>query len=230
MKRLLIPVALAAALSAGATSISWAASARQTVARGALGKGTVVLWQQGGTLGVTLDRAALASLPAKERRVDLVTSDAPFRLVEIDWHPHGHPPQGIYTVPHFDAHFYVIPKSERDAIAFAAPGSVAKPADAIVPMGYMSDGTVEPQMGMHYVSPAQPEFHGKPFMASQIWGYNKGHLAFVEAMFSLKFVHSKQQWVQAIPQPKAAKPIQGLPHTMAVSPNAWGGYDITASR
>jgi hypothetical protein len=230
MKHFIVPVALAAALSAGAVSPLPAASARQNISHGTLGKGTVTLWQQGTQLGVTIDKAAFASLPAKETRVDLIPQNGAFRLVEIDWHPHGHPPAGVYTVPHFDAHFYVIPKSERDAIAFAAPGSVPKAADAIVPMGYITDGTVEPQMGMHYVSASQPEFHGKPFMASQIWGYNKGHFAFVEAMFSLKFVNAKQSWTQAIPRPKNAGIAAGLPTSMSVGRNAAGGYDIVVSK
>lgn len=229
MKSFLIPVALAAALSAGALSPVSAAAARQIVGHGTLGKGTVTLWQQNGALGVTIDKAAFASLPAKETRVDLVPQAAPFRLVEVDWHPHGHPPAGVYTVPHFDVHFYVIPKSERNAIAFAPPGSVPKAADAIVPMGYITDGTVEPQMGMHYVSPAQPEFHGKPFMAAQIWGYNKGHLAFVEAMFSLKFVNAKESWTQNLARAKDANLTAGLPRTMAVTPSA-GGYEIILSK
>jgi hypothetical protein len=97
-------------------------------------------------------------------------------------------------------------------------------------MGYITDGTVEPQMGMHYVSASQPEFHGKPFMASQIWGYNKGHFAFVEAMFSLKFVNAKQSWTQAIPRPKNAGIAAGLPTSMSVGRNAAGGYDIVVSK
>jgi hypothetical protein len=230
MKNILIPDALAAALSAGAASLASAASARHDVSHGTLGRGTVTLWQQGSSLGVTIDKTAFASLPAKETRVDLPAPGAPFRLVEVDWHPHGHPPAGIYTVPHFDVHFYVISKGERDAIAFAKPGSVPKAADAIVPMGYITDGTVEPQMGMHYVSAASPEFHGKPFMATQIWGYNKGHLAFVESMFSLKFVHAEQSWSQAVAQPKDTKVAAGLPRAMAVSRNASGGYDIVLSK
>jgi hypothetical protein len=230
MKHLLIPVALAAALAGGTASLSSAAPDRHAISHGTLGKGTVTLWQHGNELGVTIDKAAFASLPSKETRVDLIPNAAPFKLVEIDWHPHGHPPTGVYTVPHFDAHFYVIPKSERNAITFAKPGSVPKAADAIVPMGYITDGTVEPQMGMHYVSPAQPEFHGKPFMASQIWGYNKGHLAFVEAMFSLKFVHAGQAWTQALGQPKDSSVAAGLPRSMSVTPDAAGGYDVILMR
>lgn len=230
MKHLLIPVALAAALSAGAVSPISAAPGRHVVSHGTLGKGTVTLWQRGTQLGVTIDKAAFASLPAKETRVDLPVHAAPFQLVEIDWHPYGHPPAGVYTVPHFDAHFYVIPKAERNAIAFAAPGSVPKARDAIVPMGYITDGTVEPQMGMHYVPGSAQEFHGKPFMATQIWGYNKGHLAFVEAMFSMKFVNAKQSWTQAVARPNDSKTAAGLPRTMSVTRNAAGGYDIVLSK
>lgn len=230
MRRLFIPIALAAALSAGAICTVPAAPAPHAIAHGALGKGTVTLWQQGDSLSVAIDKAAFASLPATETRVDLLPSGGVFRLVEVDWHPHGHPPQGIYTVPHFDVHFYVISKAERDAIAFAAPGKVAKPAQTLVPAGYITDGTVEPQMGMHYVSAAQPEFHGKPFMASQIWGYDQGHLAFVEAMFSLKLVDSKQSWAQSLAQPKNSNVTAGFPRSMSVGPSKTGGYEIALSQ
>lgn len=225
---LLTLVALAAALSAGATpSASAADSARQVVTTGALGKGTVTLWQQNGSLGVTLDQAALDSLPTTDTRVDLVSNVAPFRLVEIDWNPKGHAPKGIYDVPHFDAHFYVIDKAERDAIAFAPPGKVAKPDAGVVPDGYMSDGTVIPQMGMHFISANTPEFHGKPFTATQIWGYNNGHLAFVEAMFTRKFLTGKGTFTEAIPRPAKLADAQNLPKTMSVAANPAGGYDIT---
>lgn len=30
---------------------------------------------------------------------------APFEHATLDWNPEGHPPPGIYTVPHFDVHF-----------------------------------------------------------------------------------------------------------------------------
>lgn len=229
MKNFIVPVALAAALSAGAVSLAGAAPERHNITHGTLGRGTVTLWQQGSDLGVTIDKAALASLPAKETRVDLPVSVAPFHLVEVDWHPHGHPPAHVYTVPHFDVHFYVITKSERDAIAFAKPGTVAKPADSIVPMGYITDGTVEPQMGMHYVSRTQPEFYGQPFTAAEVWGYNKGHLAFIEPMFSLKFVNEHTDWSQGIFRPKDAKVAADLPADMGIICKASSGCDIVLS-
>lgn len=229
MKNLVIPIALAAALSAGAVPFASAAPARYAVSHGRLGTGTVTLWQQGGNIGITVDRAAMASLPSKDTRIDLVPKSGPYRLVELDWNAHGHPPAGVYTVPHFDAHFYVIPKSERDAIAFAAPGRARKAPDAIVPAGYITDGTVQPQMGMHYVSLAQPEFHGKPFTVSQIWGYNRGHLAFVEAMFTKRFIDAHHSWTQPLAKPKKAAVASNLGSTLSVSPNA-GGFDVIVSK
>ncbi len=223
-------VALAAALAAVATSLSAATPARHTLATGALGKGRVTLWQQGSRLGATIDKAALDSLPRTEARVDLDANAAPFRLVEIDWHPYGHGPKGIYDVAHIDAHFYVITKQERDAIAFAPPGRVARPLASIVPQGYISDGTVIPQMGMHFVSAAQPEFHGKRFMASQIWGYDKGRLAFVEAMFSSKFIRSNGSFEEALPRPALLPLANTLPGRMAVERNGALGYDITLTQ
>lgn len=224
---LLILVAFVAALSAGATSPGLADSGRQVVTTGALGKGTVTLWQQSGQLGVTLDKAALDSLPKTGTRVDLVSDVAPFRLVEIDWNPQGHEPKGVYDVPHFDAHFYVIDKAERDSIAFAAPGKATRPDAGAVPEGYISDGTVIPQMGMHYISATRPEFHGKPFTCTQIWGYNNGHLAFVEAMFTQKFMTDKGTFTEAIPRPAKLADANSLPKTMNVAANPAGGYDIT---
>jgi hypothetical protein len=215
-------IALAAALSAGATTPIFATSARHVIATGKLGNGTVTLWQKGAQLGASIDDAALRSLPQQETRIDLPTTVTPFRLVEIDWHPHGHEPKGIYDVPHFDAHFYVIDKAERDAIAFGPPGSVAKPDPAIVPEGYVTDGTVVPMMGMHFAPASAPEFHGKPFMCTQIWGYNKGRLAFVEAMFSLKFINANASFHEPLAQPKHLV-IDPLPRNVSVSRDN-GGY------
>lgn len=227
-RHIAIALAFAAALSAGAPSFISAASARHAVASGSLGKGTVVLWKESGRIGASIDKAALDSLPAAETRVDLTAQIGPYRLVEIDWHPHGHLPKGIYDVPHFDAHFYVIDKMERDAIAFAPPGGVAKPSADKVPAGYVSDGTVIPQMGMHFASVSRPEFHGKPFMCSQIWGYNAGRFAFVEAMFSKRFVSSGASFFEPIA--RADQTSAGIRGTMSVHPNAGGGYEIVLAQ
>ena len=33
----------------------------------------------------------------------------PYRFMMLDWNPQGHQPPGVYTVPHFDFHFYMVP-------------------------------------------------------------------------------------------------------------------------
>src|SRR5688500_2426510 len=38
------------------------------------------------------------------------------QLVELNWNANGHEPPGVYDAPHFDFHFYTIPRAERDAI------------------------------------------------------------------------------------------------------------------
>lgn len=210
--------------------MSFAANAQKhTIATEALGKGTVTLWQQGSQIGATIDAAALASLPDKETAIDLAGAGMePFKLVEVDWHPKGHPPAHVYDVPHFDVHFYVIGKAERDTIAFAPPGKQPKPAENLVPAGYMTDGHAEPRMGVHWVPATTPEFHGKPFTYVQVWGYNEGHFAFVEPMFTRAFVQAGNKRHDTIPHPAGI--TVALPGNIDVGPNAAGGYEAVLSK
>ncbi len=44
----------------------------------------------------------------------------PFTFLEVNWNPAGH--EGVYQdVPHFDFHFYTVPKSVRDGIVPTDP-------------------------------------------------------------------------------------------------------------
>jgi len=220
-------VALVALIGAGTMPALSASPARETIATGTLGNGTVSAWREGTVVGASIDAAALASLPAQETIVDLpVTNAQPFQLVEIDWNPKGHEPPGIYDVPHFDVHFYVISKAERDAISFAKPGTGVKPDPAIVPEGFVTDATVVPKMGMHYVPQAAPEFNGKPFTCTPLYGYtDHQQFAFVEAMFTKQFTADKASCSHNLASPKGLAGI-GLPKTISVSMNQSGAYDI----
>lgn len=77
-------------------------------------------------------------LPLHQKALD-VTS---FEHLVINWAPHGHPPGGVFTVPHYDLHFYTIPNAARLAIppypmAMAAFDNL--PPDGYIPAGYMPD-------------------------------------------------------------------------------------------
>lgn len=117
-----------------------------------------------------------------------------YREVFIDWHPHGHPPPDIYTVPHFDFHFYAIGADEVAQVAFAGAADPAiKISDnGLIPPDYqvVPDTRVN-KMGVHAIDMTGSEFHGKPFTSTFIYGYYKGRLIFVEPMVTRAFLLSK---------------------------------------
>jgi len=125
----------------------------------------------------------------------------------LDWNPTGHPPAGIYTPPHFDVHFYMIDRASRDAITFkgeVAAEAAKKPAADLLAPGYVAppDTAVE-KMGIHAVNPAGPEFKGKPFTATFIYGYHKGETVFVEPMVAKAFLLTKPDVTLTVRTPKA---------------------------
>lgn len=126
--------------------------------------------------------------------------------VVIDWNPHGHPPPHVYTVPHFDFHFYTMSPEEVDKIAFSGPKDPAvSVSDAkLVPPGYkVIPDTAVNKMGVHAVDLGAPEFKGKPFTATFIYGYYKNRLTFVEPMVTHAFLQSRPKLAQAIATPAA---------------------------
>jgi hypothetical protein len=127
--------------------------------------------------------------------------------VALDWNPAGHPPQGIYTVPHFDFHFYAVSRAEQEGVSFSgtAGAEAAKVADsALLPKGYIvpPDTAVE-KMGVHGVDPTAPEFHGKPFTHTFIYGYYKGRLTFIEPMVALSYLLTKPDVTAEVKVPSA---------------------------
>lgn len=129
-----------------------------------------------------------------------------FEMVVLDWNPSGHPPEGIYSVPHFDVHFYLIGNEEREAITFLGEGhdpALSAPDPMLLPAGYViPPGTAEEQMGVHALDPAGEEFQGQPFSHNVIYGYYQGNLIFVEPMVSLAFLQSLPDVTSPVPRPQ----------------------------
>jgi len=120
-------------------------------------------------------------LPLHQKARD-VTS---FEHLTIDWNAHGHPPATIFTVPHFDFHFYTITNAERMAIppyplAMAAFDKL--PPAGFIPAGYVADPGGVPQMGKHWgdrsVAPGT-------FTKTMVYGSYNGQVTFVEPMITL---------------------------------------------
>ena len=132
----------------------------------------------------------------------------PFDHIGINWEEHGHPPPGIYTVPHFDLHFYKISLSEQMAIT-GVPGLA--PSSGYLPAAYVIRGATVPQMGTHWLNPASPELahvNPAPFTHTFIYGSNNGHVHFLEPMITNEFL-LKVNGVgvhQSFPQPDNVLP------------------------
>ncbi|MBE0530354.1 MAG: DUF5602 domain-containing protein [Rhodospirillales bacterium] len=172
---------------------------------------------QPASIAVVLSEKALEGLPAghagsHEAHVTELPMPAKgpktgYDHATIDWNPNGHVPEGIYSAAHFDVHFYLIDRASRDAITFkgeAAAEAAKEPPVDLVPAGFVvpPDGAVE-KMGLHGVDPSGPEFKGKPFTATFIYGYHRGETVFMEPMVTKAFLETKPDVTLAVRTPKA---------------------------
>ena len=135
----------------------------------------------------------------------------PFDHFLVNWNEHGHPPPGIYDLPHFDFHFYKMSLAERLAIpAFNdAPQKFNNLPDlAYIPTGYFTrpnEGII--QMGRHWGDGLSPELHGQPFTHTFIYGSYDGKVTFLEPMITLALLQSGVTVQKAIRQPQLFDPV-----------------------
>jgi hypothetical protein len=186
----------------GATVKVGNGTARSFVVRNAQGEPT--------SIGVKFTQAALTGLPDEPDTPFVLALPAgagvlPFNHLSFDWESHGHPPDPIYTTPHFDVHFYMVSQAERAAIV-PPNGDTPAPAAQFVPAGYISGVDTVPQMGVHYIDPTSAEFNPpQAFSRTFIYGYYKGEMKFMEPMVSKAYLDAKQNETIAIKQPAAVQ-------------------------
>lgn len=150
---------------------------------------------------------------------------APYNHATLDWHPEGHPPPGIYTVPHFDAHFYFISPQARDAIE-AGPAQTF-PDKQHVPPHFAPDSVNTPDMGMHYVNLHAPEFNGEPFTHTYIYGFYQGEHTFIEPMVTTDVLSSNPDVRAEVPQPETYQKSGMYPmHYRIVHDTETGEYRV----
>jgi len=159
------------------------------------------------SLGLTLSAKALENLPDTGRGTSYVLhlpSDSmlAYNHISFDWNPHGHPPDSVYTVPHFDVHFYTISMEERMQI-MPGPDTVAIDTSNL-PARFMTDGEVIPMMGRHYISMDAHEFHDHNFDHTIIYGFYKGKFIFHEPMIALSYLQQLQD-TKTFPIPQPSK-------------------------
>ncbi|MBC6606877.1 hypothetical protein H8B13_08605 [Hymenobacter sp. BT188] len=131
----------------------------------------------------------------------------PFDHIDFGWNPEGHEPDGIYTLPHFDLHFYMITQALQASIPFLAPvtdkGPVFDvfPAPGYLPEDYQMGPGLVPNMGAHSVDLRAPEFTGGKFSRTFIYGSYQGHITFLEPMFTLAYLQTLGSETIEIRQP-----------------------------
>ncbi len=200
----------AARLVYGASQTLGAGTARTYVALNAAGKPTSV--------GVALTEAALTNLPthvpgpgpSAAMLTLALPAEAPntgFDHVMLDWNPAGHEPAHVYTLPHFDFHFYSITPAEVMAMMPSDPQWAQKagalPAPAYVPNGYAAANVLAgipaaaaavPMMGLHWLDTSSPELQpppaGKTFTETFIYGSYDGKFIFIEPMITKAYLES----------------------------------------
>lgn len=162
----------------------------------------------------------------------------PFVFQSLFWNPMGHSPLGVYSVPHFDFHFYMTAPETVASImpgpcmglhpeAFSAatmpipeqcwPGSAAAQSSAGPPAMYLNMGAVVPFMGNHLIDVAAPEFGfmmngGAPsgFNYSWIYGTYNGSITYFEPMLAFDWLLDEPSFCQPIPGQPAGYSTPGL--------------------
>ena len=119
-----------------------------------------------------------------------------FNHFELQWEPEGHPP-ALFSVPHFDLHFYAVSPDEVEAVTAQDP---VAPAPERVPAGYLYTGQSVPEMGVHAI-PLALVNSGQPFTTAMIAGFYGGSMTFLEPMVTQEFLLQRQNVVMDVPRP-----------------------------
>ncbi|HET9745507.1 MAG TPA: hypothetical protein VFP97_07340 [Chitinophagaceae bacterium] len=133
----------------------------------------------------------------------------PFDHLTMGFMAAGHPPPGIYSIPHFDFHFYKMSLADRLAIPTYSQAMTAfnnNPPGGYLPPAYVKGPAGEAQMGAHWMDVLSPEFNGRAFTHTFIYGSYDGKVNFLEPMASLAFLMGGTAAHQAIRQPQFFDP------------------------
>ena len=128
-------------------------------------------------------------------------SGTPFKSIMVNWNSSGHEPDGVYTLPHFDFHFYTLTENEiMNLVDNTKLNSL--PAAEYAPANYVSPGPGLPRMGNHWIDMTSPELGGQvPFTQTFIYGSYDGKMIFYEPMITLDFLKTNSNYERSIPQP-----------------------------
>lgn len=190
-------------------------------------------------VGVSFTAAALEGLPGESAGVLLALPEGAreagilYENVDFGWNPHGHEPENLFTIPHFDVHFYMVTEAERMTWMptnpdFMTAGQRA-PDARYIPAGYiLPPGPPVPAMGNHMVDTSDPTYApgGPAFTEVFIWGSYDGEVIFAEPMMTKAFLEAMQPGdvhQETLAQPEAWAESGLHPTTYAIHRDATTG-------
>lgn len=193
-------------------------------------------------IGVRFSEAALGGLPTEHPkgadgyeyplRLPSEAAAAGYDHVGVDWNPMGHIPPGVYDVPHFDFHFYLIDRKQRGRITLVGDDLARAhkaPAPQFMPTGYaLPPGTEVAGMGAHAIRPAGPEFNKQPFARAFIYGFYDGRMIFLEPMVAKAFLDARPDFSESISVPDAYAQHAYYPTSYRVRYDAGGREYVIA--
>lgn len=201
-----------------------------------VGHGTVRSWvavdDKGAParVGVTFDESVLLGLPMQLPKDDIgwewnlalpkEVSAAPFDHVAFYWNPRGHIPDGVYNIPHFDIHFFMVPEPKRaeiTAMNYDLERCFKLPKPEFLPAGYiLPPQTEHRRMGVHWVDPTSHEFHGHDFTATLLWGSYDGEVNFIEPMMTRTWLETRPDVSVLVKQPASVARTGHYPTSYSV--------------
>ncbi len=156
------------------------------------------------SIGFRFSERSLDNLPMHTEKLTLElpgqAKGLAFDHIDVGWNPQGHFPPGIYDVPHFDIHFYMVSQEEKMQINDDIKAEILPPAEFVPPF-YIPTGGYEPYMGKHWINVTSNEFQGGAFTHTFIYGSYDGEFIFYEPMLTLDFLTEKVSGEYPISQP-----------------------------
>ena len=142
-------------------------------------------------------------------------SGTPFKFAMINWNSSGHEPEHVYTLPHFDFHFYTA--TQNEVLNYMNEQKLeAAPDDAYIPANHIA-GPGVPMMGKHFIDATSPELGGQTFTQTFLYGSYDTKVVFWEPMITLDFLKNNSNFERPLPQPAKFREAGYYPTRMKVS-------------
>ncbi len=144
-------------------------------------------------------------------------AETAFNHMGFNWNEMGHGPKSIFTMGHFDVHFYMATTAYRHAIKVdlqdADPihiktSNLEPPSQFLPPDYQLAPNTAEPRMGSHYADMTSPELKPGNFGNIFLIGAHGGNILFWEPMITKAYYESKPKFTGKLKLPQAY-PVSG---------------------